>query len=131
MPLVSVKVWRYIKLAVHDGKTKTWRLAQKGAEALTVIHELAPDTTDNGMNAIIDPTQDTEEFLEKVESYEQLHNALAQLPETYKNIIEEYYYQDKSVEEIALDKDIPENTVKTRLVRARKRLKEILEGTKI
>ena len=114
-------------MAIHDGKTKTWRLAQKGAEALKEVHDLAFDASYNTMEDIIDPNQDTEEFLEKVDSYEQLHNALAQLPETYRNIIEEYYYQDKSVEEIALDKDIPENTVKTRLVRARKRLKEILE----
>ena len=115
-------------MALHDGKTKTWRLAQKGAEALSEEHEFSPDYLENEMDAIIDPTQDTEEFLEKVESYEELHNALAQLPETYRNIIEEYYYQDKSVEEIALDKDIPESTVTTRLSRARKRLKEILEN---
>ena len=115
-------------MSIRDGKTKTWRLAQKGAEALKEVHELSPDTTDNGINAIVDPAQDTEEFLDRVDSYEQLQSAMDQLPFTYSNIIREYYYDDKSVMEIALDMDIPENTVKTRLSRARKRLKEILEN---
>ena len=113
-------------MTIYDGKTKNWQPKQKMLERSMVIHELGSGDSDT--DAIIDPDSDTEEFLEKIDSYEELHNALEQLPPTYRNIIEEYYYQDKSVEEIALDKDIPESTVTTRLSRARKRLKEILEN---
>ena len=52
--------------------------------------------------------------------------AILELPLTYKEPILLYYYEEMKVAEIALVLGIPENTVKTRLRRAREKLKPYL-----
>lgn len=49
------------------------------------------------------------------------------LPIKYREIIIFYYYEDLSVQEIALMTDLQENTVKTRLRRARLKLRQMYE----
>jgi len=46
----------------------------------------------------------------------------------HREIIDLVYYHDKSVEEVAAIVGIPENTVKTRMFYARKRLSELLKA---
>lgn len=56
-----------------------------------------------------------------------LMNAVNRLPQKYKNVIIQKYFLDMSVDEIAKNQMIPENTVKTNLSRARAVLKKILK----
>lgn len=63
--------------------------------------------------------------LESVRNQEILRHVLS-LPLPYREIVMFYYYEDLSTSEIAQITGLPENTVKTRLHRARKQLKEIL-----
>ena len=56
-----------------------------------------------------------------------LMNAVNRLPKKYKNVIIQKYFLDMSVDEIAKNQMIPENTVKTNLSRARAILKRILK----
>ena len=55
---------------------------------------------------------------------------MKQLPENYEKCIELYFYNNMSYEEIAKTTDIPLNTVKTYIFRAKKelyqKLKEII-----
>lgn len=55
-----------------------------------------------------------------------LTNALFELPITYREVVILYYYQELKVREIADILTCAENTVKTRLHRARKMLQEKL-----
>ncbi len=57
-----------------------------------------------------------------------VYYAVLELPQKYRAVIHLYYYEDMSVTEIADTLKISEGTVKTRLFRARKSLKEILKG---
>jgi DNA-directed RNA polymerase specialized sigma24 family protein len=41
-----------------------------------------------------------------------------------------YYYQEKSVEDVALMLDLPEGTIKSHLFRARKTLAHMMKGAK-
>jgi len=66
-----------------------------------------------------------EAALEAVRNQEILRHVLS-LPLPYREIVMFYYYEDLSTSEIAQITGLPENTVKTRLHRARKQLKEIL-----
>ena len=51
---------------------------------------------------------------------------LDKLSPEHKAVIELTYYQELSIKEIAEIVDCPENTVKTRMFHARKRLREMM-----
>ncbi len=55
-------------------------------------------------------------------------NCVLMLPEHYRTIIHLYYYEGYSIKEIASILHLPSATVGTRLSRARKKLKNIMEG---
>ena len=59
---------------------------------------------------------------------EQVQAAVAQLPEEFRSVYGLHAEQRKSYEEISRALGIPKATVGTRLMRARRRLKEILLG---
>ncbi|MCQ2465605.1 MAG: RNA polymerase sigma factor [Oscillospiraceae bacterium] len=57
-----------------------------------------------------------------------LHNALMQIPQKYRSIIHLYYFEQYSTEEIAEITGEKSATVRTKLARAREKLREILKG---
>lgn len=59
----------------------------------------------------------------------ELVEKVMQLPVKYREVILLYYYKDMSVEEIHDILDIPLSTVKTRLKRAREKLKPIISDS--
>jgi RNA polymerase sigma-70 factor (ECF subfamily) len=65
--------------------------------------------------------------LQKKDTGEVLRQCLAKLSPDHREIIDLVYYHEKSVEEVAEIVDIPENTVKTRMFYARKKLAELLK----
>lgn len=56
-----------------------------------------------------------------------LHRLIQQLDEKYKFPLVLFYFHDKKIEEIAMILSLPVSTVKTRLVRARAKLKKQLQ----
>ena len=60
------------------------------------------------------------------DSYQRLLEAIASLPETYKDVMQLYYIYDHSAAEIAELLQLKENTVAARLSRGRKKLMETL-----
>ncbi len=56
-----------------------------------------------------------------------LHLAVNELSELQRTIIQQHYFEDKSVKDIALQFDLSTSNVKVRLHRARKKLKEKLD----
>ena len=61
----------------------------------------------------------------KVDKGEKLRKCLAGLSREHREVIDLVYYHEKSVEEVARIIGIPENTVKTRMFYARKKLGEL------
>lgn len=57
-----------------------------------------------------------------------LHNALMQIPQKYRTVIHLYYFEQYTAEEIAAMTGEKSSTVRTRLTRAREKLKEIMKG---
>jgi RNA polymerase sigma-70 factor (ECF subfamily) len=55
-----------------------------------------------------------------------LRTALAELPEDYRHIVVAHYHEDQGLQEIADRLRVTESTVRSRLHRARSRLREIL-----
>ena len=71
---------------------------------------------------------DTDEGLAKDEEARQLYQAVSSLPEKYRSVVHLYYYESYSVKEIAQILQQKETTIQTRLMRARKLLKQQLKG---
>jgi RNA polymerase sigma-70 factor (ECF subfamily) len=67
------------------------------------------------------------EHLAQQQTREQIKNCLATLPDEQSESLHLMFYEDLSIVEIAKIQDCPENTIKTRLFHARKKLKLCLE----
>ena len=74
---------------------------------------------------------DIDEYLEETQFQEpedrQLVKAVLSLPKQYRIVVHLYYQEDYQVKEIAEILNIPDGTVKSRLSRGRKILKDILK----
>lgn len=62
-----------------------------------------------------------------LESSMDLHNCIYQMEPEFREVVILYYFEDLKTKEIARILDIPEGTVKSRLSRARDRLKQLLK----
>ncbi len=77
-------------------------------------------------------SEDKDRTLEAVpvqekEDYSHVRQAVDELPEKYREAVILFYFRDKDVKETALIMGLPTGTVKTRLMKARKLLKEVLQ----
>ena len=85
-------------------------------------------------NKNVFPIEETEEVPKREEGFEQAEKkidnpvmqAVAKLPPKYRGCVHLFYFEELSVKEIAEMTDQTESTVKSRLHRARKMLKEML-----
>ncbi len=57
-----------------------------------------------------------------------VYYAVLNLPIKYRTVIHLYYYEEYSIKEISKILKVNENTIKSRLARARSKLEKILEG---
>ena len=71
---------------------------------------------------------DPQEILLKKQSHEQLRDIVSQLPAMYQTLIRMKYFDELSLEEIQKEIQIPVNTIKIRLFRARNLILGIMEG---
>jgi RNA polymerase sigma-70 factor (ECF subfamily) len=81
--------------------------------------------------AIEDPSDDPEVATAKKDRSAVIRKCLEKLSVEHRQIIDLVYYHEKSVEEVAEIVGIPENTVKTRMFYARKKLAELLKAAGI
>lgn len=99
-----IKRW-LIKVTVNECRSM-WRSFWK--KNVDYIEEIAKE-----------PKFDTEEKSE-------LYYEVMELPQKYRSVVHLYYYEDYSVKEISEILGIKETTIQTRLMRARKMLKQQL-----
>jgi len=106
----QVKTWLY-RITINECKDylKSWNY--KMVQVRSFINE----TT----RAILPSIEKT--VLDKYET-EQMKEKIFTLPKVYREVIYLYYYESLKTDEIADVLDIPVNTVKTRLRRAKQRL---------
>lgn len=74
---------------------------------------------------------DSHEARSRTECETVLRNALAELPEDYRHIVVAHYHDDQGLQEIADELRVTESAVRSRLHRARSRLRAILEQSAI
>ena len=128
---VFFDVWK--KAGRFEGRSSvsTWLLGIARHKALTAAATKSrPSESLDGAAAmnIVDPTADPDEAMLSHERGTLLRRCLGALSPEHREIIDLVYYQEKSIKEIADLLGIPDNTVKTRMFYARKRLAALVEA---
>jgi RNA polymerase sigma-70 factor (ECF subfamily) len=129
---VFLDVWRQAARFEGRSAVTTWLLAIARFKALSTLRRKPDEELSEEMaEAIEDTADDPQAALEKKDKSEILRKCLNALSPEHREIIDLVYYHEKSVEEVAEIVGIPENTVKTRMFYARKKLAEQLKAAGI
>jgi RNA polymerase sigma-70 factor (ECF subfamily) len=129
---VFLDVWRQAGRFEGRSAVSTWMLAIARFKALSALRRRPDEELDEETaGAIEDPNDDPGTTLEKKDRGAIIRKCLVGLSADHREIIDLVYYHEKSVEEVAEIVGIPENTVKTRMFYARKRLAELLKAAGI
>ncbi|MCZ7661014.1 MAG: sigma-70 family RNA polymerase sigma factor [Xanthobacteraceae bacterium] len=124
---VFLDVWRQADRFESRSAVSTWLLAIARFKALSSLRNRAGEQYDEDFVANIeDPADDPEVAMQKNDKAAMLRKCLELLSPAHREIIDLVYYHEKSVAEVAAIVGVPENTVKTRMFYARKRLAELL-----
>lgn len=129
---VFLDVWRQAGRFEGRSQVTTWLLAIARFKALSALRRRSDEELDDETAEAIEDTSDNPEVtLDKKDKSAAIRKCLQKLSAEHREIIDLVYYHEKSVEEVAEIVGIPENTVKTRMFYARKRLAELLKAAGI
>lgn len=124
---VMLVVWRQAAAYKGDGSVRGWLYGIARNLAAKTLRSRA------GFEASLDNAAtdgelgfSTDDEAEKRLRYEAIRAIVDEIPLIEKQVIESVYFRGMSIEETARFLLIPANTVKTRLYRARQRLKDLL-----
>jgi RNA polymerase sigma-70 factor, ECF subfamily len=149
----STRVFRFVQRLVHDqanaeevmsdvffdvwqqagrfqarSSVTTWLLSIARFKALSSFRKKRHEPLDpDAAEAIEDEADNPEVIMQKATKANALQSCLAVLSAAHREVIDLVYYHERSVEEVSVILGIPENTVKTRMFHARKRLSEMLK----
>jgi RNA polymerase sigma-70 factor (ECF subfamily) len=126
---VFLDVWRQAGKFEGRAAVSTWLLAIARFKALSALRRKPEQELDEEAAEAIEDSSDTPEVaLAKKDKSGVIRKCLTALSPDHREIIDLVYYHEKSVEEVAEIVGIPENTVKTRMFYARKKLAELLKA---
>ncbi|MBD8032972.1 sigma-70 family RNA polymerase sigma factor [Solibacillus merdavium] len=114
-----IKTWLY-RITINECKDylKSWNY--KMVQVKSFINETAKSILPSTEKKVIDKYNN-----------EEIKDTIYSLPKVYREVVYLYYYDSLSTEEIANVLDIPVNTVKTRLRRAKHRLESMLKEAEL
>ncbi len=117
-----IKVYQKLDTFKNQSNIKTW------------ITRIAINNCKNAINKANRETTSIEDLMiiytenfSKSDTKQMLSDEVSKLPKKYFEVIMLFYYQELSIKEIAYILKIPQATVKTRLKRAKERLKSKLK----
>src|SRR6201988_3089993 len=126
---VFLDVWRQAGRFEGRSQVSTWLLAIARFKALSALRRRPDEELDDETaQAIEDQSDDPEVAAQKKDTSAILRQCMTKLSAEHREIIDLVSYHEKSVEEVAKIVGVPENTVKTRMFYARKRLGELLKA---
>jgi RNA polymerase sigma-70 factor (ECF subfamily) len=124
---VFFDVWRQADRFESRSQVSTWLMAIARNKALTVLRRRTTEELDEEVAEFIeDPADNPEVTMQKTQRSAVLQDCLGQLSPAHREIIDLVYYHEKSIDEVAEIIGVPQNTVKTRMFYARKRIGELL-----
>ena len=122
-------VWRSADKFAGKSKPSTWIYSITRNKLVSWLRKTTEITLDDEkmMLAMVDPAATPEETREQEDMKHQLIRLMNHLTDEHRDVLRLTYFEDRSVKEVAELLDISENTVKTRMFYARKRLGQMLE----
>lgn len=123
---VFFDVWQQAGRFEERSKASTWFFAIARFKALSVRRERQHLELDPDKVMIEDHSDDPENLMLKADKSKIVGLCLNMLSVLHREVIDLVYYHEKSIKEVGEILRIPENTVKTRMFHARKRLSELL-----
>ena len=129
---VFYKVMKNYHKFKHQSSEKTWltRITINTCKDLLRTNWIKRVTT---FSTWQEPQSDYEApfDIEKQEEYQELYQMIQKLPTKYKDVILLFYYKELSYEVISQILGIPEGTVRSRLARARTKLKKMISEREV
>lgn len=125
---VFLDIWQ--RAAGFEGRSRvtSWMLGIARFKALSARRGRKPSVDPDDALSEMDDGSDTPEVaVQKLDKGAALKRCIANLPEEHRLVVDLVYYQEMSVAEAAAILDVPENTVKTRMFHARKKLSAMME----
>ncbi|QPQ30282.1 sigma-70 family RNA polymerase sigma factor [Lysinibacillus sp. JNUCC 51] len=115
----QIKTWLY-RITINECKDylKSWNY--KMVQVKSFINETAKSILPSTEKTVIDKYNN-----------EEIKDTIFSLPKVYREVVYLYYYDSLKTEEIAEVLDIPVNTVKTRLRRAKQRLESMIKEAEL
>lgn len=122
-------VWRSAGKFAGKSKVSTWIYSITRNKLISWLRKTSEILLDDdaAMLAMVDPSGDLEVLQAKDDMKHQLLRMMDQLSDEHREVLRLTYFEDRSVKEVAVLLDISDNTVKTRMFYARKRLAQLLE----
>lgn len=118
--------WRQAPGFERRSSVSTWLLAIARFKALSELRRRGEAALDEEAAEAIEDEADTPEVVaQKKDKGAALRACIDRLSPEHREVIDLVYYHDRSVEEVSRIVGAPENTVKTRMFHARKRLSEL------
>jgi len=121
---VFLEVWRSAGKFEGRSAVTTWILSIARYKALDA-HRRTRSLSEEDLPQTNEPTP--EQVSMKASSDNYMQRCLQDLSVEHREIIDLVYFHEKSIKEVSLILGIPDNTVKTRMFYARKKLKEKLQ----
>ncbi len=115
-------VWEKPDSFNHTSKISTWIFGIAYHKTLKIMSRNAQINRDLDMDELMDVDDPRANFALNNENQDWLNYALSTLSPEHRVVIELTFYHDLPYQEIARILDCPENTVKTRMFHARKKL---------
>lgn len=124
---VFIDVWRGAAKFEARSQVTTWILGIARFKALSALRRRPFEALDDEVAESIEESgDDPETAMQKADRSAVLQACLRQLSSAHRQVIDLVYYHEQSIEEIARIVGVPENTVKTRVFHARKRIAELM-----
>jgi RNA polymerase sigma-70 factor (ECF subfamily) len=124
---VFVDVWRDAGRFEARSKVSTWILGIARFKALSSLRKRSyAQLDDEAADALEDPADNAEALLQRADRAAIVQACLKQLSSAHREVIDLVYYHEQSIADVARIVGVPENTVKTRVFYARKRIAELM-----
>jgi RNA polymerase sigma-70 factor (ECF subfamily) len=138
LQMTLLQVVRHLPSFRGDSSFSTWLFRVTANEALMLMRSQRRhrerlveglDLEDLSSSALMrGATDEANEARARSECENFLRDALAELPEDYRHIVVAHYHEDQGLQQIANELRVTESAVRSRLHRARSRLRAILEN---
>ena len=125
---VFLSVWQNAQRYEGRSEPMTWMLSIAHNKAISTLRKKTEvlGVADEAVRNLVADDDTPDIAAQKHDKSAKIRACMAELSVDHRTILDLVYYQEQSVAEVAEVLGIPENTVKTRMFYARKKLSELL-----